>query len=328
MDVDKLAKILEGLEPHLEDPLEGPLEGKRVDMSEVVESEEEAEGLLTLADALTQLAPPDLTPGIEDRIFAKFEAKMAQEPAASVVQARKLRDVSPDIAAIMPRRLVQRRADQLAAMIDAAAQGQTPDAMPHATLDATGQMAAMVAAASALKPLPQIVPSPSFVDWLEVRLAQAGREAVPEKAGILDSIGQIFQSPKFQAGLAGAAAVLALVGGIGLQGHNAPPNAPAPGVDALKAPSQSSAANLPPAAPQVAESAPAIVAAAAPVTPATKVSSDRTKAGSANPTPSPTQTSPPASPPDEGSGSATAAGAAGKSTIDRVSDVVFPGGRS
>lgn len=234
-EVDRLAELLE-----------------QADLGETPETEE-AQGLLTLASELRSMAPPAhvLSEEAEDRIFARF-MEMAPETAPEVapdlaviaerlsVLAEAPQELTDDVAdrifskieqampelrpvrrsrlaaarasvvAALPRPMIQRRADELAAAIESVQSGRS--------VHATGELAAMLTAVGALQPVPAIEPSPSFVDWLAVRLMSPANQIEPAKEKISEKLAAPFRSGRFQAGLAGAAAVIAAVAAFNLGG--------------------------------------------------------------------------------------------------------------
>lgn len=237
-DVDRLAELLE-----------------QADLGETPETEE-AGGLLSLASELRSMAPPAhvLSEEAEDRIFAKFmelapEAAPEVEPDLAVIAEKlsvlaeapaeltddvadrifsKIEQAMPElqlvkkrsrlaaarasVVAALPRPMIQRKADELAAAIESVRSGRQ--------VRATGELAAMLTAVSALRPVPAIEPSPSFVDWLAVRLMSPANQIEPAKEKISEKLAAPFRSGRFQAGLAGAAAVIAAVAAFNLGGSD------------------------------------------------------------------------------------------------------------
>lgn len=174
-------------------------------------SEGEAEDLLKIAHGLEQLAAPPCTPEVEDRILVKIESVLSEEgPAPLPARPSRLRLGLSGLADQLPRVLIQRRADAFAMMLE--------DAQAGRPVSARGEMAAMLRAAGALRPLPAVGPSPSFVDWLEVRLASPGIEMAPRRLpNPIPKIEAALRSGRLQAALAAAAAILTGIAVLNLQ---------------------------------------------------------------------------------------------------------------
>lgn len=214
-------------------------------------SEGEAEDLLKIAHGLEQLAVPPCTPEVEDRILVKIESALSEEgPAPLPARPSRLRLGLSGLAAQLPRVLIQRRADAFAMMLE--------DAQARRPVSARGEMAAMLRAAGALRPLPAVGPSPSFVDWLEVRLASPGIEMPPRRLpNPIPRIEAALRSGRLQAALAAAAAVLTGIAVLNLQatregtepiasprGGTLAPGPPVPG-EAVAAPAETAAVGGP-----------------------------------------------------------------------------------
>lgn len=166
--------------------------------------------LQTVAAALEELAPAaieeSLSEEVADRIFARIQERIPEATAKpSWTATAKLR-----IAAFAPRPLIQRQADALEALISDARSGRK--------VQAKGPMADLLTAAMSLQPVPAIEPSPSFVDWLEVRLMSPATEAAPAKTRW--SLGEAMRSGRFQTSLAGACAAMVALAVFNLGGDD------------------------------------------------------------------------------------------------------------
>ena len=190
MDVDEFAEILESGE------------------GEQVRSAVDAEGLLSLAHELRSLDTPDLSPEAEDRIFAMIQQKLP-EPVAT---PSKSASILAGIGASLPRPLIQKKADRFAAALDDVLAGKTSRQRSDSNL---------IAAAMALAPLPQIAPSASFVDWLEVRLMSPTMRA---DVSSISSSPKALRGARVGAGFAAAAAAVAVVVGFNLQSATETPS--------------------------------------------------------------------------------------------------------
>lgn len=178
--------------------------------------EEAAAELLLLARKLEDMQEGPMTQEAEDRIFAKIEASLDEELAPQAARPSRIRTGLSALGAYMPRPLIQRRADALAMMVE--------DVRARRSVAARGELGAMLAAVGALQPLPTIEPNPSFVDWLEVRLASAHAE-VPTASRLAERIAALnstLRNWRLQAGLASAAASVIAVAIFALQGGQAP----------------------------------------------------------------------------------------------------------
>lgn len=163
-----------------------------------------------VAAALEELAPAameeSLTEEAADRIFARIQQRIPEATARpSWVSAAKLR-----LAAFAPRPLIQRQADALDALISDARSGRK--------VQAKGPMADLLTAAMSLQPAPAIEPSPSFVDWLEVRLMSPTAQTAASKTRW--SLGDALRSSRFQTGLAGACAAMVALAVFNLSGDD------------------------------------------------------------------------------------------------------------
>lgn len=153
-----------------------------------------------VAGVLTELAPAaavqNLTDDVQDRIFAKIEQHL---PELGTRRVSRLASAKHGLAAFTPRMLLQRKADALDTMISDARSGRK--------VHARGPMAELLTAAMSLQPAPAIEPSPSFADWLEVRMMSPANQIEQPKPGI----GEVIRSGRFQTAMAGAcAAIIAL----------------------------------------------------------------------------------------------------------------------
>lgn len=272
------------------------------------------EELAAVAQGLKSLATASLTQESEDRIFARVQQKM---PELASSQQRVGLSWGRRIAAFMPGGPIQRKADALARMIDRAAAGET-----GLFIGAGGRMGRLLHAAMSLGPLPAVEPSPSFVDWLEVRLASSSNALQPARrnraAALLGSINLGLHDTRFQGALAGAAAILVAIGAFSLNGatDRSGPESPVaisvPKADVSNGPNVpngdggSPAPTLEDKGQPLANNVPG--GSAAPIDP---------KPGSTNnPTPDPTtSTQPPPPPPD---GAASVAVNAGRDETDRL----------
>ena len=238
MDVDRLAELLEEIE-----------------LGNEPEAEGEESLLLAVASELKSLAPPtQISAEQEDRIFAKFldlapeaapeldhelekvagvlgklapaaiEENLSEEAAdrifarieeripeiagtkASWLSTTKLR-----LAAFAPRPLIQRQSDKLESLISDSRSGRK--------VQARGAMADLLTAAMSLQPAPAIEPSPSFVDWLEVRLMSPANQIEPAKSRF--TLREAMHSTRFQTSLAGACAAMVALAFFNLGGDSA-----------------------------------------------------------------------------------------------------------
>ncbi|MFN2610622.1 MAG: hypothetical protein ABR507_07130 [Actinomycetota bacterium] len=160
-----------------------------------------------IADKLTKLEPATLSSEVEDRIFDKIQSQVAAFEPAKHSKVAAIRD---SVAAALPSLVLQRRADAFAGMLDDLAAGKV--------IAASGASKKMLQLAYNMTPVPATGPSESFVDWLEVRImSNSSQVAVQESESSLNRIGGLFRSGKFQAGIAGATALLALAAGLTLR---------------------------------------------------------------------------------------------------------------
>lgn len=238
MDVDRLAKLIEEIELGNEPEAEGEeslllavaSELKSLAPQTQISADQEdrifakfldlapeaapelAHELEQVAGVLGKLAPAaieeNLSEAAADRIFARIEERIPELAAtkASWLSTTKLR-----LAAFAPRPLIQRQSDRLESLISDSRSGRK--------VQARGAMADLLTAAMSLQPVPAIEPSPSFVDWLGVRLMSPANQIEPAKSRF--SLREAMHSTRFQTSLAGACAAMVALAFFNLGGDSA-----------------------------------------------------------------------------------------------------------